>query len=334
MDKVPNYLVLVAIVLLLAVGAYMFWTTLPNSAITAVSPEPIATPTSDNSLDHAIHNLTYTPFGGGEPVTLTDGLADNIGLESYVLGDLNGDGVDDAAFIVTQTNGGTALPEVGVALNAGDGTLVHVGNEFLFPDAQATVSIVGLQVVVQAKTADNDLPSITYIVADGRLVQLEMLVAEAESDAQYQQYLSSEWEAGQPTPTDSILSRDTLSNMVYQVEQTQDGSARLGVGTYREAPRTVVRLLSPHAYGDLTGDGVAEAVVVLGTNTGGSGFFMNLIVVAAVAGQPQQLASTYLGDGVQIDSIAVEDGIIWLVYDGTAYRLMLVGEALQPVENE
>ncbi|MEM7119225.1 MAG: zf-HC2 domain-containing protein [Chloroflexota bacterium] len=332
MYKVADFLAPIAIVLLILIGTYTFWPASTNPAATATTTEPTVE-SIENPLELAVQNLSYVPFGNSESITLVDGKSSNVALESYEIGDLNGDGLDDVAFIVTNTIDNSRLPEVGVALNMGDDMLSHVGNEFLFPDAKVMISIVGLQVVVEVETVANTTQSLTYIVANGRLVQPEMMVAETREDAQYQEYLDTEWNLGQATPTNSILTRETLSNMAYQVEHTQSGNASLKVGTYRESPRTVVRLLPAHAYGDMTGDGVAEAVVTLGTSTGGSGTFVDIVVVVAIEGQPHQLTSFFLGDRVQVNSITIENRLIQIDYDDTTQVFELIDETLHSLED-
>jgi heat shock protein HslJ len=70
---------------------------------------------------------------------------------------------------------------------------------------------------------------------------------------------------------------------------------------------TVTLLEDALAYGDLTGDGRADAVVLLAEDSGGSGTFVYLALVAGTAGGPVEGDATLLGDRVQVASLMVED---------------------------
>ena len=64
------------------------------------------------------------------------------------------------------------------------------------------------------------------------------------------------------------------------------------------------------AEGDLNGDGIADAAVLLAINTGGTGRFVQLAAVTNEAGEPVQKATSFLGDRVQIKSVSILDGRI------------------------
>lgn len=75
------------------------------------------------------------------------------------------------------------------------------------------------------------------------------------------------------------------------------------------ASRPVVRLVpAMTARGDLTGDGVEEAVVVLAHNAGGSGMFVYLAVMRASRRGPDNIATVSLGDRVKVIAVGIEDG--------------------------
>jgi heat shock protein HslJ len=107
----------------------------------------------------------------------------------------------------------------------------------------------------------------------------------------------------------------TLKNLAYLSEWTAEGTAALVDGVYSEsaapgsATKTVVRLHDRMAFG-YTADGQQIAAVVLITDPGGSGTFRDLAVLTFEDGEPQHVASASLGDRVQIQSLAVEDGQI------------------------
>ena len=64
------------------------------------------------------------------------------------------------------------------------------------------------------------------------------------------------------------------------------------------------------AFGDLDGDGIADAAVVLFTSGGGSGTFKYLVAVLYRDGEPVQAARVYLGDRAPVRSLAISGGRI------------------------
>ncbi len=111
------------------------------------------------------------------------------------------------------------------------------------------------------------------------------------------------------------LSPEELADATYTSEFTDDGTAPLTDGAYSEpaapgsATETKVMLLPDYTiYGQLNGQDIAA--VVLATDAGGSGTFYNLHVMVSGDGQPAEVASTFLGDRVQINSITIKDNQI------------------------
>jgi LysM repeat protein len=77
------------------------------------------------------------------------------------------------------------------------------------------------------------------------------------------------------------------------------------------ASRPTVTFVDPfHALGDLNGDGLEDAAVVLAENSGGSGVFLYLAAVVDQNGTPANVATQLLGDRVEIKSVAVDGGEI------------------------
>ena len=68
-----------------------------------------------------------------------------------------------------------------------------------------------------------------------------------------------------------------------------------------------VRIASTVAEGDLNGDGIADAALVLSENTGGTGRFRSLVVVLNQNGNPLQAASIMLGYWVPINALTIQD---------------------------
>lgn len=106
-----------------------------------------------------------------------------------------------------------------------------------------------------------------------------------------------------------------LANMTYQSEYTQDGTATLVDGVYAEpaapgsASSTTVTLLPQYtAVGELNGQ--PAAAVILATDPGGSGTFVDLAVVTDVDGVPTNVATTNLGDRVEVQSVTIANNQI------------------------
>ena len=117
---------------------------------------------------------------------------------------------------------------------------------------------------------------------------------------------------------------DQLRNATYR--GIYDRAVSLTEGQYEGAPlqpagaaRTrLVFAGNLVARGDLDRDGGDEAVVLLAENSGGSGTFNYLAVVAAQDGKPVNVATEGLGDRIQLRSMTIVDGqlIVDLVAHG------------------
>jgi len=123
--------------------------------------------------------------------------------------------------------------------------------------------------------------------------------------------------AAPPLPAGSApITLDALRNGTYLSDWTQSGIVTLNNAEYREpaapgsATETVVRMSEYVAFGDLTGNGVDDAAVILITDPGGSGTFFDLAVMINKNGAPINIASIPLGDRVQIKSLAIQNGEI------------------------
>ncbi len=117
----------------------------------------------------------------------------------------------------------------------------------------------------------------------------------------------------QTQPAPAALALESLKNADYRSGFTASGRAPLSNGEYREAgpqgsaSETVVRLVEPVAYGELP-DGQLASAVALATETGGSGTFFELALVTDLNGVPLNIASVFLGDRIQLNSLKLENG--------------------------
>ena len=118
-------------------------------------------------------------------------------------------------------------------------------------------------------------------------------------------------------PNTEIPTKEDLSNTAYTSEWTESGLAQLSDGEYREpispdsATEIVVQLTEDLIAGDIDEVGQSAAVVLV-TQPGGSGAFYDLAIVAKIDGDPVNIATTFIGDRVQINAISIENGEVVL----------------------
>ena len=102
----------------------------------------------------------------------------------------------------------------------------------------------------------------------------------------------------------------------YRSEWSAKGKIRLNDGIYREkvvpesATELVITLSDEMALGDLNGDEVEDAAVVLISDPGGSGTFYELVAVINSKGKPQHAASVFLGDRLKVEEVDISSGQI------------------------
>ena len=66
------------------------------------------------------------------------------------------------------------------------------------------------------------------------------------------------------------------------------------------------------AFGDLDGDEVADAAVVVFIDPGGSGTFIHLLAMRDRDGAPLQAGRQFLGDRVRVERLTIRDGHIFV----------------------
>jgi hypothetical protein len=101
-----------------------------------------------------------------------------------------------------------------------------------------------------------------------------------------------------------------LRNAEYRAEFLPEGKIELSDGLY--ARQSVLYRLDPmYALGDLNGDGIEEAAVVLTVE--GERATSYLMVVSKEKGTPRHVASASLGGAAQIKSLAIYKGQITIL---------------------
>ena len=116
------------------------------------------------------------------------------------------------------------------------------------------------------------------------------------------------------TPTIAGLSLAGLQNGTYHTPAfgktftlvNGSFSSTTATGTY------TAEMVKIYALGDLNGDGVEDAAIILAENDGGTGVFETVIAVFDEGGSPVQASELLLGDRVQIDSMNISSNVIHL----------------------
>jgi hypothetical protein len=116
------------------------------------------------------------------------------------------------------------------------------------------------------------------------------------------------------TPPAPALTLDMLRNGTYYAPFYQK-TVTLTSGAYTEgsgADTYSVNMLDVYAMGDLNGDGLDDAAVLLVENGGGSGQFESLVVVLNVGGSPKQAGQAELGDRVLVNAVTIASAAVTL----------------------
>jgi basic membrane protein A and related proteins len=117
------------------------------------------------------------------------------------------------------------------------------------------------------------------------------------------------------TATTLRLDATALANATYPAEFATNGMADLVAGVYEEeipdsASKITIQMSPIFDFGDLDGDGVQDAAVVLIAETGGSGVFYTLYAVMDRNGLPYPVASVPLGDRIKLNDVDIQNGEI------------------------
>jgi hypothetical protein len=106
-----------------------------------------------------------------------------------------------------------------------------------------------------------------------------------------------------------------LRNATYRSLNAESGTVQLSDGRFEDpAGSLTVRLTDFYAIGDIDGDEVADAVVVLATETGGTGTFISLAGLVNVEGGLQPAGVVLLGDRVRVSELSIVNGLVRVDY--------------------
>ncbi len=111
------------------------------------------------------------------------------------------------------------------------------------------------------------------------------------------------------------LTENVLNNATYQFDEL--GTFQLDNGKferrYGEGSTQVDKVfLEKFSFGDLDGDGLSDAAVILTRQSGGSATFRYLVAMRNTGNAPRQQASVLLGDRFQISALSIAAGQVGL----------------------
>jgi len=114
-----------------------------------------------------------------------------------------------------------------------------------------------------------------------------------------------------PDPRVQVLRNMTYQGIYQEPVQLTEGKYEGEPFVEGGASRPTVTLLDDFiAFGDLNGDGLDEAAVILAENSGGSGTFIYLALIMGQKGALANVATQLLGDRVQPKALSIEAGEI------------------------
>ena len=281
---------------------------------TAVSKAAAAPPLTAALLENATYLSANLP--GGKATLKDGGFEQSTGpgatqkvvsriLGPIATGDLNGDGAADAVLILATNTGGTGtFVELHAVLNDGgkpqDAARADLGDRvFLKSLAIDPAGAIVVRMLTHGPKDPMCCPSEevtqTYKL-DGNALKLVSPAAKPGTT---------------PSPATPPLTVDQLKNGTYLSEYVPAGKVTLKNGKFEQSTgagatqKVVVVMIEPVAMGDLNGDKVSDAAVILATNTGGSGTFYDLHAVLNEGGKPVDVSYVLLGDRVQIKSLTI-----------------------------
>ncbi len=220
--------------------------------------------------------------------------------EHITFGDVNADTLDDAAVVLVASGGGSGtFYTLAIVINS-------VGNPFHFHSAN-----LGDRIRVDSVEIEDAVITVRMLAhgeGDAMCCPTQAEVRRYNLGFGVLRLLERITPAGK-------LTEEALRNATYQHEFPKEGHAQLQDGKYEEAiegsaSKIHIAMLDLVAFGDLNGDGIWDAVVVLEANGGGSGTFRSLEAVINEDGAPVHVASALLGDRVHLEELTVADRYI------------------------
>ena len=251
----------------------------------------------ENSAIRLVDGMGALAYGEGATERVHVGLVD----DRAAFGDLDDDGIADAAVVAYINSGGSGTFIYLIAVLDRDGAPVQAAHAFLGDRVRPeNLAIESGEIQVEALAHGPDDPLCCPSVIDSQVFVLRGDRLEPSTESQR-------------------LTLDQLRNAQYHLPllgddntpiQFTDGAGQIafGEGATERASAGIVN--DTVAFGDLDGDGSADAAVVVFISGGGSGTFIHLVAVLDRDGQPAQAALAFLGDRVPVRSLTIASGEI------------------------
>ena len=277
---------------------------------------------SASDLENATYLAEFPDAGeatldGGEyryPVAEGSAAEAVIRLERWSIGDIDGDGADDAAAITSERPGGSGtFYFVHAVLNASgaprDRAFAFLGDRVRVESVAVHDGVIVVALYDRPETASySEEPTVAVIrrfrLEGGALTELPAPASGGNSGD----------DATDAADADQISASD-LENATYLAEGPDAGEATLDGGEYRypvaegSAAEAVIRL-DRWSIGDLDGDGAEDAAAITSERPGGSGVFSYVHALRNESGDLRDRGFAFLGDRVRVESVAVHDGVI------------------------
>ena len=217
--------------------------------------------------------------------------------EHVAFGDINANGLDDAAVVLAASGGGSGtFYTLAIVIN-------RMGNPYHLHSADLgdRIQVQSLEIADYVVT----VRLLTHGAGDAMCCPTQAEMRRYNLGFGVLRLLERTTPAG-------ALTEEALRNATYQHEFPKDGQAQLQDGTYAEAiegsaSKIHIAMMDLVAFGDLNGDGIHDAAVVLEASGGGSGTFRTLAAVVNEDGAPVHVASALLGDRVNVEELIVAD---------------------------
>lgn len=255
-----------------------------------------------------LKNLEYTVASMDDlKVTLRDGVYENAEEHTYVsyirtagYADLNGDGQDEALVLLGTNFGASGMFTDLAVIHMVDGMSVN-----------ADTIMLGDRVDVLDVTVDAGTILVTMVTQGPNEPMccgtLEVTASYAFDGNALTEI--SRTENGYLNGVENFFNPETFNNITIHSGVIPSGTVTLTDGRYENPTDKILAVLdtSKIQYGDVNGDGKDEAILLLHSNTGGSGTFTELVVAGAADNRVFDIATTLLGDRVTIYSVIVTD---------------------------
>ncbi len=249
----------------------------------------------EDTAIHLVDGMGTLVYGEGATERVQVGLVD----DRVAFGDLDADGIADAAVVAYLNSGGSGTFIYLIAVLDRDGAPVQAAHAFLGDRVRPqSLAIQGGEIRVESLAHGPDDPLCCPSVIDTRAFVLR----------------GDRLEPGMESPR---LTLDQLRNAQYHLPllgdenipiQFTDGAGHIAFGEGATERVSAGIVNDTVAFGDLNGDGIADAAVIVYISGGGSGTFIHLVAVLDRDGQPAQAALAFLGDRVPVRSLAVTGG--------------------------